>query len=276
MEEGEEGCTRNCPDEVLRSSSRDVEGHAFPMGGTATAVDLSTGGEDWSWQDGTGTFDLNEAAGGDRTSDREQQHGFSCNDDRDRGRHDDRNRETEPDLPLDLRTEEVVDTDDDCLELPLYAGEGVHVTGTVSGQSVREEERIGDTGPGAGPHGAEGVSLAEDNSIFDSINVKKDPPRNWRKMGQKVKASVQTPPAGPFSRTDLQWESKTNQGCGKRRETKKATIPWNRLDDFLEGEMSGRQHPCTFVEVTRRCKTKQENRKQTRADSALMEIRYAV
>ena len=98
---------------------------------------------------------------------------------------------------------------------------------------------------------------------------------SWRYVRDRVKMSVQNPPAGPFTRADLEWETKCNQGRGRRRETHKATIPWDRLDDFLEGEMSARQHPCTFVEETRKCKKRGE-RKQVRGESAVQEIRYTV
>ena len=112
-----------------------------------------------------------------------------------------------------------------------------------------------------------------DVAVADTtLPEEKVPRKKWRKMEEKVMASVQNPPPGPFSRVDLVWTSKDNVGNGKRRETQKATIPWDRLDDFLEGEMSGRQHPCTFVEVSKQC-MKNDVRKQTRAESALQEIR---
>ena len=97
--------------------------------------------------------------------------------------------------------------------------------------------------------------------------------KSWRKMSEKVKNSVQRPPDGPFSRVDLVWARKSIGGNGKRRDTKTATIPWDRLDDFVEGEMCSRQHPCTFVELSRQC-MKVDDRKQTRAESAKQEIRY--
>lgn len=123
----------------------------------------------------------------------------------------------------------------------------------------------GDPVPSAPSHH---VAVADQNMLEEKI-----PRKRWRKMEEKVRASVQRPPPGPFSRVDLLWEAKSNVGNGKRRETQKATIPWDRLEDFLEGEMSGRQHPCTFVEVSKQC-MKNDVRKQIRAESALQEIRY--
>ena len=95
---------------------------------------------------------------------------------------------------------------------------------------------------------------------------------SWRNVYKRVLASVQVPPPGPFDRTDLWWEAKSNQGNGNIKDTLKATIHWDRLDDFLEGEMSTRQFPCTFLEESRQC-IKREDRKQVRAESAIQEIR---
>lgn len=81
------------------------------------------------------------------------------------------------------------------------------------------------------------------------------------------------PPPGPFDRTDIKWDDKVNQGGGTKKTVKKATILWSRLDDFLEGEMSTRQFPCTFVEESCLRFRGKENRTQVRADSAIQEIR---
>jgi hypothetical protein len=111
----------------------------------------------------------------------------------------------------------------------------------------------------------------EDLKVLDIGPVWKKRP-SWRNVLHKVQATVQTPLPGPFNRTDLHWETTTNQGKGKERETQKATIPWDRLDNFLEGEMSARQHPCVFCEESRQC-MKKDDRKQIRAESAIQEIR---
>ena len=137
----------------------------------------------------------------------------------------------------------------------------VHAGGT---EASEEQVQRGDK---------EGVLL--DGTSVDSAVKEKTKRASWRKLKEKVQSSVQIPLPGPFNRADLKWEVKCNQGNGKRRETQKATIPWNRLDDFLEGEMTSRQHPCTFVEVTRQC-MKKDARKQVRAESAVQEIRYVI
>ena len=112
------------------------------------------------------------------------------------------------------------------------------------------------------------VSVME---VETSVQEKKIRP-SWRKLYERVLASVQVPPPGPFDRTDLKWEAKSNQGNGNIKDTHKATIHWARLDDFLEGEMSTRQFPCTFHEESRQC-MKGQDRKQVRAESAIQEIR---
>ena len=66
---------------------------------------------------------------------------------------------------------------------------------------------------------------------------------------EKLRARLQVPPIGPFDRTDIAWEGRTNQSRGRYRETFRAIIPWDRLGDFVEGEQSMRDFPCTFDEV---------------------------
>ena len=137
-------------------------------------------------------------------------------------------------------------------------GPASDVGGAVE-QTIKEEEDSPQR------KGGSGVRAKEKNNHMPS----------WRYVRDRVKMYVQIPPAGPFTRADLEWETKCNQGRGRRRETHKVTIPWDRLDDFLEGEMSARQHPCTFVEETRNCRKRGE-RKQVRAESAVQEIRYGL
>ena len=66
---------------------------------------------------------------------------------------------------------------------------------------------------------------------------------------EKLRARLQIPLEGHFDRTDIAWEGRTNQGRGRFRETFRAIIPWDRLGDFVEGEQSMRDFPCTFNEV---------------------------
>jgi hypothetical protein len=66
---------------------------------------------------------------------------------------------------------------------------------------------------------------------------------------EKLRARLQVPPDGPFDRTDITWEGRTNQGRGRCRDTSRAIIHWDRLGDFVAGEQSMRDFPCTFNEV---------------------------
>ena len=66
-----------------------------------------------------------------------------------------------------------------------------------------------------------------------------------------LRSRLQVPPEGPFDRTDIIWEGRTNQGRGRCRDTSRAIIPWDRLGDFVVGEQSMRDFPCTFNEVPR-------------------------
>jgi hypothetical protein len=42
---------------------------------------------------------------------------------------------------------------------------------------------------------------------------------------EKLRARLQVPPDGPFDRTDITWEVRTNQGRGRCRDTSRAIIP---------------------------------------------------
>ena len=255
---------------------------------SADTIDLGSVGEDWSWQhDGCTAYVAYEGDGarvdpGGRCTEtllhvpcvssvKSLQQGYSSDVFQDRAPQD-RNQEDEPDLRgIPGQTAAAADLEE-CLGSPVYArNESVGVTDAEESDGDRDTRE--ETWTGVREHGNEAQPFLEENTILHGIAVDKQKRKLWRKMPQKVQNSVQTPPPGPFSRADLRWETKINVGCGKRRETQKATIPWNRLDDFLEGEMSGRQHPCTFVEESRKARTKQEHRKQVRAESALQEIR---
>ena len=169
----------------------------------------------------------------------------------------------------------VGDSPNRCLDAPgeLERGAGdVHINGEGSGQDQQPSNAPVRNVDSDEDDFTDIVQVREDTEAAEALAEKKKRAL-WRKMPKKVKRSVQVPPPGPFSRADLIWESKDNVGNGKRRQTQKATIPWDRLDDFLEGEMSGRQHPCTFVEESRKC-MKRDERKQIRAESPAQEVRY--
>ena len=79
--------------------------------------------------------------------------------------------------------------------------------------------------------------------------------------------------------TDLQWEDKVNSGGGKTKTVKRATIPWDRLDDFIEGEMTTRQFRCTFLEDVHHGTKKgrvHNDRLQIRAESAIQDIKSVI
>ena len=89
---------------------------------------------------------------------------------------------------------------------------------------------------------------------------------------EKLRARLQIPPPGPFDRTDISWEEKINQGRGKSRSTCTAIIPWDRLEDFVDGEQSMRDFPCTFNEV-HKLGHKEGNAENAKKSSFLQMIR---
>ena len=225
-------------------------------GSSGTAIDLSLVGDDWGWQgDASSEDDLQFDGDEQRTVgvssaisdlpalDEVGGLGFSEQPQYQEQQNVDVTADTEGEGDdTQLRESPVRDGDEDSLQ---------------RGCNVEEEDllTVGD---------ADGEALP-----VPAIQKRKP----WRKWQENLKGSVQRPPAGPFSRVDLVWARKKIGGNGKRRDTQTATIPWDRLDDFVEGEMCSRQHPCTFVELSRQC-MKTDERKQTRAESAKQEIRY--
>jgi hypothetical protein len=62
-------------------------------------------------------------------------------------------------------------------------------------------------------------------------------------------ARLQIPSPGPFDMTNISWEDKINQGQGRSMNTCTAIFLWDRLEDFVIGEQSMRDFPCSFNEV---------------------------
>ena len=71
----------------------------------------------------------------------------------------------------------------------------------------------------------------------------------WDVTLKNLQARLRIPPPGPFDRTNISWEEKINQGQGRSRNTCSAIFPWDMLEDFVVGEHSMRDFPCSFNEV---------------------------
>jgi hypothetical protein len=64
---------------------------------------------------------------------------------------------------------------------------------------------------------------------------------------EKVRGKLQLPPLGPFNRDDIVWEKQHNSGCGGQvKDVVKAVFPWNKLQDFVEGESNSMDFPYVF------------------------------
>jgi hypothetical protein len=48
------------------------------------------------------------------------------------------------------------------------------------------------------------------------------------------------------------WVKKTNWSGRGKKEVLHAVIPWNKLEDFVEGESTCRDFPCAFLRKKRR------------------------
>jgi hypothetical protein len=62
-----------------------------------------------------------------------------------------------------------------------------------------------------------------------------------------LKATVQDPPLGPFKKNDIMWLPHFTSGHGLYKEAKITVIPWNQLEDFVEGEQNNPNFPCKFT-----------------------------
>jgi hypothetical protein len=62
-----------------------------------------------------------------------------------------------------------------------------------------------------------------------------------------VRARLQNPPAGPFDREDVTWRKELHSGRGEHvKEVHTAIILWDRLEEFVEGEKTMCDFPCTL------------------------------
>jgi hypothetical protein len=66
-------------------------------------------------------------------------------------------------------------------------------------------------------------------------------------MLRTLRQQVQFPLASLFDKEDINLVEKTNHCGSVKKEVLHAIIPWNRLEQFVEGESTCRDFPCTFL-----------------------------
>jgi hypothetical protein len=64
---------------------------------------------------------------------------------------------------------------------------------------------------------------------------------------RKVRAQFQFHPDRAFDKEDIKWVKNMNSNGRGKKEVLHAIIPWNRLEDFVEGESTSRGFPCAFL-----------------------------
>lgn len=67
-----------------------------------------------------------------------------------------------------------------------------------------------------------------------------------------LKDAVQNPKPGIFGYGDLRWLPHTSTGKGSFVDSEIATIPYDRLKDFVEGEQQNPNFPCKFIRRVQR------------------------
>jgi hypothetical protein len=64
---------------------------------------------------------------------------------------------------------------------------------------------------------------------------------------KKLKETVQICSQGPFDRYDIVWLPHVTSGNGLYIHVEIIVIPWERLEDFVEGEHNNEDFPCKFT-----------------------------
>ena len=94
-------------------------------------------------------------------------------------------------------------------------------------------------------HGSSNVDLT-----MEAKTDPQDPPYNPDReqiLLEEMRGVLQNPPPGPFKKEDILWRPILSQGCGHRRLNDVAVIPWERLQDFVDGENNNPEFPCRFT-----------------------------
>jgi hypothetical protein len=99
----------------------------------------------------------------------------------------------------------------------------------------------------------------EYNVVFDDCGIPEiieDTPfisSRKRDLLQALKATVQEPPPGPFQKFDILWLPYVTSVHGLYNNAEISVIPWDWLDDFIEGEQNNLDFPCKFMKTKGPC-----------------------
>jgi hypothetical protein len=133
-------------------------------------------------------------------------------------------------------------TYDDVVDLAVpFSGDALGNHGQL-GDQEQKDDGSGSADPLAS------FPTVDDSDIEDTVNVGHDEVGAGRStVLERMRARLQNPPAGPFDREDVTWRKELHSGRGGHvKEVHTAIIPWDRLEDFVEGEETMRDFPCTL------------------------------
>jgi hypothetical protein len=68
-----------------------------------------------------------------------------------------------------------------------------------------------------------------------------------RDLIQALKETLQSPPPGPFQKNNINWLRHVTTGHGLYKHIKTRIIPWDRFEDFVQGEQNYLEFPCKFT-----------------------------
>jgi hypothetical protein len=95
----------------------------------------------------------------------------------------------------------------------------------------------------------------EYNVVFDDGGIQEiieDTPfisSRERDLLQALKANVQEPPPGPFQKFDILCLPHVTSGHGLYNNAEITIIPWDCLNDFIEGEQNNLDFPYKFMKT---------------------------
>ncbi len=68
-----------------------------------------------------------------------------------------------------------------------------------------------------------------------------------RDIIETLKEIVQSPPLGPFQKDHITWLLHVTFGHGLYKHIEIVFIPWDHLEDFVQGEQKNQEFPCKFT-----------------------------
>jgi hypothetical protein len=97
------------------------------------------------------------------------------------------------------------------------------------------------------------LTTEDDDSPYSTIHEPLQEMDQECTLLNRLRSIMRYPPPGPFCRADLTWEHFVTSGARHNVASEVAVVPWDRLQDFVDGEQSSKTYPCKFLKgITKR------------------------